>query len=58
MDNQVDRVINEARKRAVVEKAILQMYNDKLLEEQLITAEQHQRMRHQVALRRPTKQWN
>ena len=55
MDHQIDQTLAEASKRAVLEKAILHVYNDRMLQVGLITADQHRRMRHQIAVRKPLK---
>ena len=44
--------INEAKRRAVVEKLWLNHYNNTLLEKGLITQEQHHKMRIYIATRK------
>lgn len=44
--------VNEAKRRAVVEKLWLNHYNNTLLEKGLITQEQHHKMRIYIATRK------
>lgn len=45
--------INEAKRRAAVEKMWLNYFNNGLLEQKLITPEQHRKMKLQIATRKP-----
>ena len=54
MQDNLDQLLNESRKRAVVERAILAYYNKALLSKGLITAEQHRRMQVAIVTRKPT----
>lgn len=48
--------INEARRRAVVEKMYLNYFNNGLLEQGIITPEQHRKMKVQIAARKSGSQ--
>lgn len=45
--------LNEQMRRAVVEKMYLNYFNNSLLEQGVITPEQHRKMKLQIATRKP-----
>lgn len=45
--------LNEQMRRAVVEKMYLNYFNNSLLEQGVITPEQHRKMKLQIASRKP-----
>lgn len=45
--------LNEQLRRAVVEKMYLNYFNNSLLEQGIITPDQHRRMKVQIAIRKP-----
>lgn len=49
---QSQAAVNEARRRAVVEKMWLNYFNNGLLEKGLITPDQHQKMEMQIKTRK------
>lgn len=51
MDNKES--LNEQMRRAVVEKMYLNYFNNELLEQGMITPEEHQKMQAQIAARKP-----
>lgn len=51
MDNKES--LNEQMRRAVVEKMYLDFFNNELLEQGIITPEQHRKMKIQIATRKP-----
>lgn len=53
MPKAVNDVINEAKRRAVVERMWLSHYNNILLEKGLITPAQHHKMKIYISTRKP-----
>lgn len=51
MDNKES--LNEQMRRAVVEKMYLNYFNNSLLEQGIITPEEHRKMQIQIAVRKP-----
>lgn len=51
MDNKES--LNEQMRRAVVEKMYLNYFNNELLEQGIITPEEHRKMQVQIAARKP-----
>lgn len=58
MNKSVHEIIenSEAKRRAVVERMWLNFFNNGLLEQGIITPEQHRKMKLQIATRKPNSQ--
>lgn len=54
MAKPIDDTINEAKRKAVVERMWLSYYNDQLLKRSLITPDQHRKMRVYINGRKPS----
>ena len=54
MAKPINDTINEAKRRAVVERAYLHFYNNTLLEKGIITPDQHRKMKVYIATRKPS----
>lgn len=50
----LEQSINEARRRAVLERMWLNFYNNTLLEKGMISPEDHRRMKVYISTRKPT----